>query len=128
MTKIEPMIFTYESYIKPYVRMTQKSKFVDPRAQEYLNSKEALAWHFKLTLAEHGWDPIPGQTPFKVEIVLYHTAGHRADLDNILKAILDAGNGIIYPDDRWCRKIIIERLGTKTDSLVFEVMIHDIIG
>ncbi len=115
------MIFTYESYIVPYVRMTRKGKFVDPRAQRYLASKAEMAYSFKTAMGREEFDMIPARTPFEVSITLMHTAGHKADLDNILKAILDAGNGIIYPDDRWCNEIHIVRHGREFDSMVLKV-------
>jgi len=46
---------------------------------------------------------MPARTPLDVSImVCTHTSqGHKADLDNIVKAILDACQGIAFPDDRW---------------------------
>jgi len=115
------MKFVYESYIVPYVRMTRRGKFVDPRAIIYLASKTELGMKFNSAMALNEYDPIPGQTPFRVIASVHHTAGRRADLDNILKAILDAGNGIIYPDDRWCEGIHIERHGSEMDLLTLFV-------
>lgn len=97
--------------------MTRRGKFVNPRAQKYLASKDALAFNMKSSMALNGFEMIPGQTPFSVMIVVHHTRGHQADLDNILKAILDAGNGVLYPDDRWCDLIRINRGGRKTNDM-----------
>ena len=97
--------------IKPYVRMTKRGKWVKPQAKEYLASKSNLQWKIKEAMQEHGYRMMPEKEPLYVSaIVLVHTSqGHRADLDNILKAILDACNGIVYPDDRWIDSIDIDR-------------------
>ena len=115
------MIYTYSDYIVPYVRMTRKGAHVVPRAQRYLASKEALAWSLKGQMVQMDTHPIPPKTPFAVLARVEHTAGYRADLDNILKAILDAGNGILYPDDRWADQLTIIRMGSKRDSLSLTV-------
>lgn len=98
-------------FIKPYVRMTKRGKWVKPQAKEYLASKSNLQWKIKEQMQEHGYHMMPEQEPLYASAIVYvHTSqGHRADLDNILKAILDACNGIVYPDDRWIDSININR-------------------
>ena len=97
--------------VKPYVRMTQKGKWSSPQAQEYLASKTNLAFKIKKAMQEFCYEQMPAQTPLFVSATVYvHTSqGHRADLDNILKAILDACNGIAFPDDRWVDELDIDR-------------------
>jgi Holliday junction resolvase RusA-like endonuclease len=102
--------------------MTQRSKHADPRAQRYLSSKNAIGWQFKEQMQALGYVMLDGQTPFGVSLQAEHSAGHQVDLDNILKAVLDAGNKILYPDDRWCdeiRKTV--RVNWGRDIAVFEV-------
>ena len=117
----EPIILFYNEYIVPYVRMTQRSKYTD-RAQRYLASQVALAYSLKSSMAINEFDMIPGQTPFSVEIICSHTAGYRADIDNIEKAVMDAAKGILYPDDRWCDDAHIVRQGRKTNGMRIVVM------
>lgn len=97
--------FTLTGKIKPYVRMTQRGKFVRTRngkltqAAEYLDSREALQWQFSEQM--RGREPF-GKVPLCVSITIFHQGGyHNHDLDNVIKAILDAMNGIVYQDDRW---------------------------
>lgn len=97
--------------IKPYVRMTRSGKWVKPEAQQYLASKGRLAARIREQLHLQGKEPYPGQTPLKVVIRLYAPTnpGHRCDLDNQVKAILDACNGVAFPDDRWVDQIDAQR-------------------
>lgn len=98
-------------FIKPYVRMTQKGKFVSQQAQEYLGSKGRLAARIKEQMQLQGAEMYPKGTPLKVIIQVWvHTSqGHRADLDNIIKAICDSSNGIVFEDDRWIDEFQVVR-------------------
>ena len=92
--------FTIEGPFKPYVRMTQRSMHVDPQAQEYLRSKLAIGLQLKQQM--DGKTMIPRQVPIGTIVEIEHARGfHNRDLDNELKAILDAAQGIVFCDDRW---------------------------
>ena len=52
---------------------------------------------------------IPRGTPLAVEIYI-HPANHRRDIDNELKALLDAAQGIVFEDDRWVDEVTIQRI------------------
>ena len=110
--------------IKPYVRMTQRGKFVNAQAQAYLTSKAALSFQIKSAMNAAGKEMLPGQTPLKVVIRLYAPSnpGHRCDLDNQIKAILDACNGVAFPDDRWVDEIDAERHIGEDPRLVLNIM------
>lgn len=99
------MIFSYDQKVVPYVRMTRRGKYVRQTAKDYLASKENLSWSFKAQMAENGYEKIGKRTPFEIEILYFAPNIFQFDLDNLVKAVLDAGNGIIYPDDRWCQEI-----------------------
>ena len=93
--------------VKPYVRMTRRGKYVNPEAQAYLASKSELSWRIKNAMQNQGVDRMPARTSLSVIIRLFAPSepGHRCDLDNQVKAILDACNGITFPDDRWVDSI-----------------------
>ena len=97
--------------VMPYVRMTQKGKWSSPRAQEYLANRSCLEFGIKRALSEGGHYMLPAQTPLWIAIIYVapREQGHRCDTDNLLKAVLDACNGIVYPDDRWIDSISIRR-------------------
>ena len=97
--------FEYREKIIPYTRMTQRGKFVDKRAQQYLASKESLAWamlQHRQTLDVPPDLVLFDKVPFLVDISYHAPRLYTFDADNILKAVLDAGNGILWSDDRYC--------------------------
>lgn len=105
----EVVVFKLESKPTPYVRMTQRGKFVKPAAQRYLNSKAALAWQMRQQMGDRA---LFGKEPLKVEISFCYASGadHRRDLDNEVKAVLDAANGVVWEDDRWVDVIYAHRV------------------
>lgn len=108
------MEFIIPGKIKPYVRMTQRGKWINPQAREYLESKKAIAWIIAQQMRLNEWEMLPGQTPLTVSIEFEQPrALHRADLDNQVKAILDAAQGVVYQNDCWVDCIqASRRLGT----------------
>jgi len=115
------MRFELTGKIKPYVRMTQRGKFVRTRngkltqAAEYLDSKTALQWQFKAQMMGH--EPF-GREPLCVSITVFYRGGyHNHDLDNVIKALLDAMNGIVYADDRWIDAVCAVRGSADDEEL-----------
>jgi crossover junction endodeoxyribonuclease RusA len=92
--------FTIEGRFKPYVRMTQRGKWVKSEAREYLASKDRIGYDIAEQMRRRGQEMLPGQTPLWVEIRI-SPALHNRDLDNEVKALLDAMQSVVFPDDRW---------------------------
>lgn len=112
MPSTQPKAYTFTFYtsFKPYVRMTARGKFVKPDAQEYLESQSALAWEFKRAMLDRGWEMLPPQTPLQVCIHIEMPGRlHRQDLDNQLKALGDAAQGVVFKNDLWIDKTTICR-------------------
>jgi len=97
--------------IKPAVRMTQRGKFVSRQAQQYLNSKNALMTLIRNQMQWQNAEMYPKGIPLIVIMQIWtHTSqGNKADLDNILKAVMDACNGVIFEDDRWIDEFHVVR-------------------
>lgn len=106
MSKVSAFNFRIRGKIKPYVRMTQRGKYVKKNAQEYLASKDAMGWQFAEQLGEN--DMLPGRTRLSVDI-MFHPARHTCDIDNLCKAVLDAMQGVVFPDDRWVDRLTVQR-------------------
>jgi len=104
---------------KPAVRMTQRSKFANPKAQDYLAWKQATADIVLLAMREAGIKPFPKGTRLKMDAhfelapveTLIRATSYRphmrtthpadiSDIDNLFKGIADAMKGVLYGDDR----------------------------
>ncbi len=110
--------------VHPYVRMTQRGKYVDREAIEYRGLKDALAHSLRAEMRECGYEMF-GRRPLRVHIWLTTERGlHRCDVDNLEKAILDACKGIVFEDDRWIDDLHITReLG---DTELIELGVEEI--
>jgi Holliday junction resolvase RusA-like endonuclease len=89
--------------VKPYVRMTQRSMWVNKQALEYRASKEALQMAMRCEMSRNCWEMLARES-LSVNIAFGRVV-RRQDLDNLVKAILDAGNKIVWRDDRWIDQI-----------------------
>jgi len=109
---IDYVSFMLTGHVKPYVRMTQRGKWTSKQAQQYLTSKAALAYQIQQTVNRIGQRrPLFAKdlalTVWLEFQLMSHL--HRSDLDNQVKAILDAMNGLVYHDDRQVDEIIASR-------------------
>jgi len=100
------MDFIITGEIKPYVRMTRRGKWGSPQAQEYLSSKAAIQMQLRAQIQTRtdteDHFPVFGREPLRVRLwIRVSERLHTKDLDNQIKAVLDACNGIVWADDRW---------------------------
>lgn len=113
MTTAVGVILTGE--IKPYVRMTRRGKWVKPDAIAYQASQDALKYQIREQLQEkgHRTDDFPifkNQQPLRAMLTICVSRNlHAKDLDNQIKAILDAAQGLIFENDLWVDSISAER-------------------
>jgi len=121
---IPEMKFYLLGRFKPYVRMTQRSKWVDKEALAYLASKDVMANQVREQMQQHGWEMIPRGRPLWVEIDVLRTR-HNRDLDNEIKAILDAAQGVAFEDDRWVDAIDARRQDTSVDGVTLRIYLRD---
>lgn len=95
-------------------RMGRNGKFYTPRTtREY---EETVAW-----FAKTAYKGEPTKDPVRLDMTI-RSSKSKADTSNILKAIEDGMNGIIYVDDRQIKEIHISRIegdGEGVDVAVF---------
>jgi Holliday junction resolvase RusA-like endonuclease len=102
------LTFVIKGKVTPYVRMTRRGKWVSERAQEHLVSQAAIQWQLKEQM--RGREPLPDRTPLAVRIELWVPERlHTFDLDNAIKSLLDAAQGIVYRNDLWIDELHAER-------------------
>ena len=106
--------------IVPYVRMTRRGKWMEfdrkgnpSKAQRYIVNQEILKTRIKEQLKLKGHAELPifrNKQPLRCHItLLVHKDLHRKDLDNQIKALLDAAQGLIFENDLWIDTITAER-------------------
>lgn len=119
------MDFTIFEHIIPYVRMTRKGKYVNERAQAYMANQDLLKFRLKEIMQERKFIMLPHATTLNVKLQFYRLQPdmHTSDLDNLIKAVCDSMNKIVYPDDRWIDHFIIDRKLNKVEGVVIDVSI-----
>ena len=117
--------FVITGKIKPYVRMTARGKYVKRQAQEYLASKGSISLQFAEQMIHAGMQTFDKADKLGITAVIVRHE-QRGDIDNIAKAILDAGNGVVYSDDRQLRKMDITLVDDKkrepSAQIFFEIL------
>ena len=85
--------------VMPYVRMTQRSKHANPRAQEYLDNQAEIRDRVVLIMNRHEIEPFDRKDKLRVHFIITRTA-ERGDFDNFIKAVADALQHALYPNDK----------------------------
>ena len=121
----------FSGTIKPYVRMTRRGKFVQPKALAYQASQDELKARFKEQLIEKGYRsenfPIfKNKQPLRAHVnVCVSKDLHTKDLDNQLKAVLDAAQGLLFENDLWIDTITAERSLASEDLVELVLLVAD---
>jgi Holliday junction resolvase RusA-like endonuclease len=114
------MEFIIEEPIFPYVRMTQRSKWIDPAATAYLRNKGVLKWILQNQM-DAGDFLMLKHAPMGCDLSFNVQQLHKCDLDNLVKAVLDAAQGIVYANDCWIDLLAARRRIASTPRLVFSI-------
>jgi Holliday junction resolvase RusA-like endonuclease len=109
--------------------MTQRGKWRDPAAQAYLACKASIGMQLRYQMSQAGLEMLPHKTPLVVRVTFFRSAGHTADLDNLVKGLLDSAQGIVFLNDAWIDRIEAERhlcqSGQDRTALTVEVLDGD---
>lgn len=123
VTSAEARLLTVTIPLRPMAapRMTQRSKWL-PKNQEYLAWKEAVG--LMLSMAMKGREPEWGPVTLRLRFV--YKGRSPGDISNVLKAIEDAGNHIVWQDDRQVRRVEMEMVKGRNEriELEVEVLLH----
>ncbi|MEW6096233.1 MAG: RusA family crossover junction endodeoxyribonuclease [bacterium] len=86
----------------PYVRMTQRGKYVKWNAQKYLGWKVHFGYLLRQYLIQTKYQGEFYSNLLKMSGEIYLPIGkyNRVDLSNLVKAIEDACQGILYKNDK----------------------------
>ncbi len=83
-------------------RVTRAGHAYTPK--ETVEHEAAVGWSMKAA-----WRREPSTEPFRVTLAFYMANNRPVDIDNLAKAVLDAGNGIVWVDDRQVRALSCTR-------------------
>jgi Holliday junction resolvase RusA-like endonuclease len=109
----------------PYVRMTQRGKYVKKNAQRYLAYKDIVGYTAK-TSNIHVSDK-----KIKISVFIYLNGkktpmGMDGDSDNYLKTACDSLNGIAYIDDRQITEAHVWKYPCQKDEERMEIFIGEV--
>ena len=98
------------------VRMTQRSKYFDERAKAYLAYKAQIGAKAREACQEM----IPEGAPITVYITAF-ISDTKIDLDNVIKAVLDGCNKVVWKDDCYVTRIDAEKFTSIFDNLMVRI-------
>lgn len=83
-------------------------------------------------MQENGWSILPAKQPLYIKWMISRTGSpYKADFDNMIKALCDSANGIVFCDDRFItldlggEKRQGENLVIVSFGLVEDLQIHE---
>lgn len=112
MKHFDPITIWIEGKVVPYTRMTQRGKYVKPDAIRYIESQTRLKNEISICTEDERSDIpwfVPEKCRFGVHMTFYVASLHHCDLDNLIKAVIDACQKVLFKDDRYCDAISASR-------------------
>lgn len=114
--------FTVPGRPVPAVRMTRRSKWVDPQAQRHLEYKEFVGWIAKQA---YKGEPLTGDVAVRFTFYL-KPKGRRPDLSNLSKMIEDALNKIVWKDDVQVAHSEATRIFSESEPERVEIVVEEV--
>lgn len=110
------IVLAYTDELVPYVRVGRERW--TPRARRYMASQDALSMAIRLAARRAGrFEPDEAES-WSLTLTIRRRTRHRYDLDNAVKAVLDAANQVIWVDDTQVAHITADKGQPGADSLV----------
>ena len=123
MTQAEPLVaFTVAGEPASKARPIFTTRGGKPRAitpAETVAAEGKVAWSFRLAVRKHDT-----AGPFGV-MVLFHLGNRRRrDVDNMLKLVLDALNGVAWDDDHQVLEVTARKVQATAETARTEIVIY----
>jgi len=109
---IETSIPTMNNYWRTTIVKNRIHTYITPKGRQF---KKALGWVAKVVCDN------PFENDCELKIKLFFKNKNR-DIDNAIKPILDALQGVVYVNDVQVKKITVEKFKSKNDNLEIEVI------
>lgn len=94
---------------------------VNPRKfKEYLASRDEMSATISQIAQDNELAMVPDCTPFYLGFVIVSSLGHTVTLNSIVRSLMDAMQGVVYKDSRWCDgvSVIRDRDGDTNDCRI----------
>ncbi len=106
----------------PYVRMTQRGKYVKSRAKKYLEYKNSISWIAKTKIKT------PISASIFISVKVFINGKKQGDADNYLKTAMDGLNKIAYIDDIQVIKATVEKIPCEKKDERMEIRIKEVVN
>ncbi len=109
----------------PYVRMTQRGKYIKTNAQRYLTYKNIVGYTARAT----GMRVSDKKIKISVFVYLYgkkSPMGMDGDSDNYLKTCCDSLNGVAYIDDRQITEAHVYKYPCEKEQERMEIYVQEL--
>ena len=91
----------------PRARTNRSGKHYLPRP--YVAYRDLLAMHLLAAYRKQAGRTVPTTDPIRLSVAFYRCSRRKADLDNLAKAVMDAGNGVVWLDDDQVERLVAGR-------------------
>jgi Holliday junction resolvase RusA-like endonuclease len=104
-----PLLVEFGAEPMPMPRASQNAKGRTFLSHAYRSYREALSWEMLAARQKAGY---PDPFEFAVELMLtfHRSTRTRVDGDNLEKAVLDAGTGVLWADDSLVYRVCWEKV------------------
>ena len=98
--------------------------------RRYGDYRDALTWHLKNTLSPLPLEAFldatipPERRRYGLRVFFYRKSRQRSDVDNLLKAVLDGGTGILWLDDCQVEEVFARVFRSSSDPRI-ELLIYE---
>jgi crossover junction endodeoxyribonuclease RusA len=113
-----------EPVSKSRARFTKQGSKTQAYTPEKTSAAEqVVAWHFRRAAPGHLPDP---EKTYGVMAIFFCGTRQRRDADNMLKLILDALNGLAWPDDSQVTEVSAKKTLTAPEHARTEVLVYEV--
>lgn len=117
------------------VRMTRRGKFTNPAAQRYLDYKQDIYYQL-MNQVKREYKPLDGPVGVSVRFLMPipqswskkkkaeavdRTHVSKPDIDNLIKGVFDAANGLLWIDDNRVAAMVVSKVYSKTPGIELNV-------
>lgn len=103
------LVVIFKTDLYPYVRTTQRQKFVDRAYQMYRASQDQIAAAVVDAMSRQGIGKF-GREPLRLALLVNVPGNmHQRDLSNVLKGVEDGAQGHAYDNDGWIDQVYTRR-------------------